>query len=377
MIAVFAVYEAVYLAIYLVHPPSDGGRLFGDFFAFWSFARFAHALPVQRIYDVGALQGFQQALPGGFRQFYPYPYPPIFLLFLWPLGGLSYFSAYGVWIGVTLGAYLFAVAGRDWRSPQLWLAVAAPTTLLAIISGQNGLLTAALMIGGFRLMGDRPILGGIVLGGLIFKPQLFILVPFVLLASRQWRGLVGVTVSVLGLTLASVLAFGPIVWLRWLQALPTLWGLFEDNRQKLGSLMPTVTAGLLGAGVGQGVTHGVQIAFTLGVTLCLGLIFHRGARMTGAPRVLDVAALQVGAFLATPYAFIYDMPMVTSAVATLIERCTRAKRPWRAGETTVLLAALVLPIIMLSGALRGWPAAPVTLLLLFGLIARAGWRMPS
>ena len=378
-----AVYEVAYLVVYLSHPAGGSERLFGDFFAFWSFARFCHVMPAERIYDVAALQAFQHALPGGFMEFYPYPYPPIFLLFLWPLGGLGYLSAYGVWIGTTLGAYLVAVAGRDWRSPRLWLAIVAPTTLLAIISGQNGLLTAALMIGGFRVMARRPILGGIILGGLAFKPQLFVLVPLVLLASRQWRALAGLSVSVLALSLASLAAFGPMVWLRWLQAVPTLWRLFEDNRQALGHLMPTVTASLLAAGAGRGVAQILQTLVAVGVVACLWLVFRRGARMGGAPRKvsgpreLDVAALQVGVFLATPYAFIYDLPMVASAVATTLEACARAGRTWRPGETTVLLAGLLLPIVMLSGAAGAWPVGPVTLALLLGVIVRAGWRAPA
>ena len=369
-----AVYEVAYLVVYLSKPLGASERLFGDFFAFWSFARFCHVMPAERIYDVAALQAFQQALPGGFRQFYPYPYPPIFLLFLWPLGGLGYLTAYGVWIGTTLGAYLAAVAGRDWRSPRLWLAIVAPTTLLAIISGQNGLLTAALMIGGFRVMARRPVLGGIILGGLAFKPQLFVLVPLVLLASRQWRALVGLSVSVVGLSLASAVVFGPMIWLRWLQAVPTLWRLFEDNRQALGYLMPTVTASLPAAGVDRGVAHTIQIIVALGAAGSLWLVFRRGARTDAAPRRLDAAALQVGAFLTTPYAFIYDLPMVTSAVATTLETCAEADRPWRPGEVVVLLAALLLPVVMLSGAFAAWPVGPVTLILLLAVIVRAGWR---
>jgi hypothetical protein len=377
LVVVFAIYEVAYLGVYLWHSLHGSERPFGDFFAFWSFARFTHALPAEQIYDVAALQHFQQALPGGLHGFYPCAYPPIFLLCLWPLGWLAYLPAYGAWIATTLGAYLVAVAGRDWRSPRLWLAIVAPTTLFAIVAGQNGFLTAALMIGGFRLIGRWPFLGGILLGGLAFKPQLFVLVPMVLLATRRWRSLAGLAASVLGLGAASAAAFGPAIWLRWLQALPMLWQLFEDNRPELSHLMPSVAASLLGAGVGRGATQALQAVVTLGVVGCLWLLFHRDARRHAAPRAMDVAALQVGVFLVTPYAFIYDMPMVTSAVATTIESCTRAGRPWQLGETTVLVATLLLPILMLSGAMGGWPVGPLTLLPLLAVTVRAGWAMPA
>jgi len=282
-----------------------------------------------------------------------------------------------MWIATTLGAYLAAVAGRNWRSPCMWFGIVAPTTLLTMISGQNGFLAAALMIGGFRIIGRWPFLGGIILGGLAFKPQLFILIPVVLLATRHWRSLAGLAASLVGLGAASAAAFGPAIWLSWLQAVPTLWQLFEDNRQKLSYLMPSVTASLLAAGVGRGAAQVLQAVVTLGVVGCLWLVFRRGARMHAAPRALDVAALQVGVFLATPYAFIYDMPMVTSAVATTIESCMRASRPWQPGEITVLVATLLLPLVMFGGAVNGWPVGPLTLLPLLAIIVRAGWAMPA
>src|SRR5579859_3471284 len=61
------------------------GRPFGDFFAMWSFGRFALGHPAARIYDPDALQAFQRALaPASGRM--PFPYPPFYLLFLAPLG---------------------------------------------------------------------------------------------------------------------------------------------------------------------------------------------------------------------------------------------------------------------------------------------------
>ena len=116
----------------------------------------SHQLPTNKIYDPGALQAFNWPFRARFR-FLSLCLPAAdVLLILRPLGGLGYIPAYLVWIGATLGAYIVAVAGGDWRSPRLWLAIVAPTTLVSIISGQNGLLTAALVIGGFRLIRRWP-----------------------------------------------------------------------------------------------------------------------------------------------------------------------------------------------------------------------------
>jgi hypothetical protein len=100
----------------------------------------------------------------------------------------------------------------------------------------------------------------------------------------------------------------------------------------------------------------------------LWMVFRR----RGAPRALDVAALQAAVLLVTPYALIYDMPVTTAAVAIVIESYTLDGRPWRVGETTVLVAALLLPLVMGSALLAGWPIGPLTLLALLAVTVRAG-----
>jgi len=72
---------------------------------------------------------------------------------------------------------LWATLGRNWWSPALLAALAAPTTAIAIVSGQTGFLAAALLAGGLRLAAPNPVAGGVLLGLLTYKPQLGLLVP--------------------------------------------------------------------------------------------------------------------------------------------------------------------------------------------------------
>jgi Glycosyltransferase family 87 len=359
-------YAANYLAVVFRGGVPNGKFPFGDVHSFWMFARFIRVFPADQIYNLVALQGFE--LTHAWGKFYPYPYPPIYLLFIWPLGWLTYLPSCAWFLGVTFAAYIASVAGRDWRSPRLWLALAAPTTMVEFSFGQNGFLSAALMIGGFRLLGRWPFLGGIVLGGLSFKPQLFLLVPVVLLACRNWRGLAGLAVSVTGLVAATVVAFGPMVWVGWVQSFPALGAAFERQLPQMSDLMPTVAASLRDAGAGTVLANVGQAVVSIGVAVCLWVVFRR----RGPPRALDVAALQAAVLLVTPYALIYDMPVTTAAVAIVIESYTLDGRPWRVGETTVLVAALLLPLVMGSALLAGWPVGPLTLLALLAVTVRAG-----
>ena len=60
--------------------------------------------------------------------------------------------------------------------------------------GQNGFLTAALIGGTLYLMPMRPVLAGICLGLLSYKPQYGLLFPLVLIAASQWTVFVSAAV---------------------------------------------------------------------------------------------------------------------------------------------------------------------------------------
>src|SRR3546814_4826722 len=110
----------------------------------------------------------------------------------------------------------------------------APASYINISGGQNGFLTGALLIGGLRLLGPKPILAGICFGLLTVKPQLGILLPFALLASRQWTAIVVASVTAALLVGASALLFG---WESW-QAYAELVGpRSEEHTSELQSKM--------------------------------------------------------------------------------------------------------------------------------------------
>jgi uncharacterized membrane protein YoaK (UPF0700 family) len=88
--------------------------------------------------------------------------------------------------------------------------------------------------------------------------------------------------------------------------------------------------------------------------------------MLGPP----LGALLIGTFLATPYAFIYDMPMVTAAVVVVAAHKMQTRRAWQKGELASLTAALLLPILMYGDILGKFPASTVVLLALFAVIVR-------
>src|ERR1700676_4586977 len=169
----------------------------------------------------------EQAIFGQATQFYGWHYPPFFLFVAAALAWLPYGLALTVWQGVTLGLYLLVIraivvtpdrqsSAADLsllgRGEWLLLALAFPAVLINVGHGQNGLLTAALLGGALIVLARRPLLAGILLGLLVYKPQYGVMIPIVLAVSGRWRSFAAAAVTVVLLTIATTLTFGASVW---------------------------------------------------------------------------------------------------------------------------------------------------------------------
>jgi hypothetical protein len=337
-----------------------GNIWLNDFLAIFDCVRFPITHRAPEIYDRSIINAFQESLAG--LQYYPCPYPPSFLFFMIPLGLMNFYTSYAAWILGTF-AFYFAVS---WRSQQprsaTFIIFFAPATVVTFAFGQTGFLTSALMVGGFRLAGRRPILSGVLFGLLSIKPQLGVLVPIALISARHWPTLAAASATVFVLVLASSAAFGWSIWPLWLSQLLTH---AEWVAAAHPQYMPTIIANLTFLGVELPVARLIQLAATIAVAGTVWACFRRG------PTELGVSAALVGTFLATPYAFVYYMPMVTNAILAMIYQERRMRCLLRLPEALVLVWSLILPALIFEtwrpGAIRCVP-----LILLFGLIV---WRM--
>jgi Glycosyltransferase family 87 len=344
LVALLAIYDAVYLIRWI----TETGTRSADFYAFWSAGKFLAELTPAEIYDPQKLQAYETALDPNFRDFYPFPYPPPFGLVLRLLGTLSYDSAYLVWIGATLALYLCATLRRRSLSLMGLATLVAPSTLLTAIAGQNGFLTAALMIGGFRLLDVRPLLAGVLLGLLAYKPQLALLIPVVLIAAGRWRSLAAAAMAVATLVAVSMAAFGPAMWAAWLGSIEVNAHLFEINAPALQAHMPTLAPALLAQGLDHRLVGAVQIA----VLALIASLLWRKARSVSSQRLAEL--VPIGTIIATPYAFIYDLPMVTTAVLAIVEERQRTGDALVAREWLIVILTLSLPILALAAILPGF-----------------------
>ena len=342
----------------------NGTKPLNDFFALWSWSAMVHttAHPVA-LYAPAQVRAFLHAEDAAFKGNYPFAYPPSFLLVIWPLALLGRKASYLIWMLTTLACYLAVVGQGRWRRTIILLTLLAPATALTVSAGQNGFLTAGLMIGGCRLLDRRPVLAGILFGLLSCKPQLGVLIPVALLAGRQWRAIAAAAVTVLASIAASAAAFGWIMWMHWLSALASLFRLV-GKQTHLYHEMPTIAANLHALGVMPVAVQAAQIGAGIAAGAAVFLCWRYG----GTSR-LAAAALQVGTFLATPYAFAYDLPVVTNSAIEFVLDRLETQGAFTITEVLGVAGTVLLPIAMALSH-GSFPWSGLVLPLMFALIVR-------
>ena len=336
---------------------ADGFAAPADILAFWTASGLALGGEALSVYDATRMQAVQAGAmgiaPGGH---FPWLYPPTYLLFVLPLGLLAYPLAWAAWVAATGTAYLLAlrpVLGRL----VVPVALGAPAAFWCIVFGQNGFLTAALMAGALVLLDRRPLAAGVLVGLLTIKPQFGLLLALVLLGTGRWPAVAGAVLGAAGLALAATLAFGWDLWPAFLAVSAGGTGGLLMSGVAGWSKLQTVFAlaqGLLGDRVLALAVHGVV---GLGVAWLVLRLWRQPARPG-----LRNAALVAGSVLVSPYAYVYDAPILVAAAAFLLR--DMLDHGMRRGEAALLGLALLLPAgLVWLGSLPGPLAGAIILAL--------------
>jgi arabinofuranan 3-O-arabinosyltransferase len=301
------------------------------------------------------------ALGHDFPGNYGWHYPPTFLFAAMALAMLPYLAALLAWLAVTLPLYVAAVRAIMGERLGILIACAFPAVMWNMLVGQNGFLTAALI--GFMLLSldTRPVVAGVLLGLLTYKPQFGILFPVVLAADGQWLVIAVAAATTAGLVAASAAVFSLAAWsafFTWLPATSEI--ILGDGRAGLNKLQSLfgLVRWLGGSSAAAWVAQGLLIAACAAVLVML-------TRDRRVAREVKSAALATGALLATPYLYIYDFPVLMIPLAFLLRLGLR--EGFLPGELAAMAAAcslvLVFPLVPVP---TGFAAA----LIVAGLIGR-------
>ncbi len=343
------------------------GQVFGrDFIQYWGASILFQDGRFDILYSSREFNAFLVDLFNNDLGTHGFLYPPQGLFFVQPLSYLPYNLSYFLWSAVTLLLFLLAIGLPDWSRTKILFALLAPTTLLVIDFGQNGLLSGALFVGGMRLLDRRPILAGILLGLLSFKPHLGLLIPLALIAGRLWLPFVAASLTVVAMVGWSLAIGGLDPWAAFLRqdSMSAALAFLERGSGALMSMTitPFMAARVLGYEAGTGYT--LQILFAVIAVLSVVWSFWHGN-----DRCLQIATLATATFLVSPYLYNYDMAMLLGALIFAFDKFARTS--FRPHEQFILLSAWALPVLGMY--LNHWslPLGPAFLLaLLFVLLAR-------
>ena len=319
-------------------------------------------------YDWDIQKQVELALLGqDFPGYFAWHYPPPFLFVASLLAMLPYSVAFIGWMAASLVPYLAVVRGIVGRPFGLMLAIAFPMVFSNTLVGQNGFLTAALIGGTLYLIPARPILAGVCLGLLSYKPQYGLLFPIVLIAASQWRVFISAGVTAFVMALASWLAFGTESWQAFFHWMPMFSQAFLTEGKATWWKLQSIFSLVRYFGGTEPLAWAFQWVLTASVATVLVLMWR-----SRVPYTMKAAALAVGTLLTTPYLFMYDMMVLAIPVAFLVR--IGLKNGFRAYELPALGCALVL---FLTFTFTGEPVGLAINLIVAALVLRrAGpwWR---
>jgi alpha-1,2-mannosyltransferase len=336
-----------------------------DFAAFWTSARFALDGRAGDAY--GEPERAALAALFGLEQYPPFFYPPP-ALFLWlPFAPVPFAMAVALWVTATGAAYATAIRAIL-KGGSIIPAIAFPAVVVCALFGQNSLFSAALLGGSAVTLDRYPVVAGVLIGVLVYKPQLAFLAPLVLISARRWRAFAAASATTLLLIAGATVVFGIDSWTGFISALPAAraWNVGgAPGFDKFAS--PYAAIRLLGGSTNLA----WLVQFVTAAAAITALVFTSWRRPGGAA---EIALLVATTGLCVPFFGNYDMVIFAVPGAWLISEAVA--NGWLPYERAVLAALYVTPFIVIPASSHGVPLAPVAEVALTVLVIRRMRYLP-
>ena len=279
---------------------------------------------------------------------------------------VPYLPAFLIWVGSTLAAFAAVLSRVAGSQAGLLLACSTPAVFINAICGQNGPLTAALIGAALLTLEAQPLVCGVFLALLTYKPQFGILLPIVLVVGGYWRVIIVTAVACAAGLLSSSLIFGFDTLPAFLHFLPITSNALLVHGENGFSKIQTVYGMVRWLGFGNPtgwVAQGAVIA-----AVAIGLIWLWKQTV---PYALKAAALATGVLLATPHLYAYDFAILMVAFAFLYRQ--------RAFDTMEFVAVAAANLCIGAFLFFPTPIGLIAIALAIVIIVRRVWQetLPS
>lgn len=283
-----------------------------DFITFYSASQLLQRNPPGNLYKASSIHEAQKILANVKVELFAWHYPPTFMLIIYPLHLFNYYSAWIIWTVVTLIPLLVVLRIIYPHSLSVLVFLAFPGTFQNIIHGQNGFLTAFLLGAGLWLLNRKPLISGLLLGSLIYKPHFAILVVPALLAGKHYRALAGFAAAIVFWITTPIMFWGISPWAAFFDNLPFAGHLLETGALPFFKI-PTSLSGALMIGLSAHLSRIVQL-ISSAFAITSAIYIWRNSN----DHCLKASTLIVSALLASPFAFDYDLVILAPAIACLL-----------------------------------------------------------
>ncbi len=316
-----------------------GAAIGGDYAAFDVAATAARDGKAAETYDAAAFEALLlEHGPPKERFGLTWQYPPTYFLMILPLAFLPYLWGYALWTGGSALLFLATLRKAGAGFLTLFVIVASPSAFQAVITGQNGFITGALLLVATLYPDRRPILAGCAAAALTVKPQFGVLIPIAYLAAGCWRAFGAAAVLSILFAVGATAAFGFGVWEAFLGGLTGA----SDNLAAAKMPLYKMTTPFAAARF-SGLPAEVALAFHL----CLALLAAAAVAYVWR-RVKDAelraAALISAVFFVAPYGFYYEIVILSIPLALVARRAIA--KGWLKYEEWALFGLALLPMTL-------------------------------
>lgn len=310
---------------------------------------------VVRMYDRDAQHAYQLEITHKPAFLDVFISPPHTALFFAPFAALPFRAAYVVFTVLSLVAFVVALAkarelapdDRTFATFALAFAASEPFAETIFIGQTSGFMLLLWVWGITLAIEKRDVAAGMILGLGALKPQLFLLVPVVLVARGRWRMLGAFLATGAALVAIGALACGPRAYVAWIDLLrsPAYADIREANMFHMCSV--------------EALLHAFPFATVVQVLVALAaviVLFSFARRSENESRVWAAAILVT--LFATPHVIIYDavlfiVPALVFAPEAAKNRATRVAIVATFGLAW-LVSIVKVPILSLPFVYLAW-----------------------